>query len=142
MKKIGYRLLQIAGYLVLLGGVFDIAMTFYLNALPVTHLDYLKLKNEDVSVELKNLDNAFLRAIGGCIIGIGIGTLTIIYVSLRNRPKFSLIGILSMMTIGEGINATQMFLLRSPYFIFPLLCIIITWVGAMFWLLGNTRKLN
>lgn len=142
MKKIGYILLQISGYLILLGGINDFAMTFYTNSLPEPHLKYLKIRNEAVSFELENLDYSFLRAIGGCLIGIGIGALTIIYGSLRKKIKFSLVGLISMVTIGEGINTSQMLALSSPYFIFPLLCVIITWIGATFWWIGNKRELT
>jgi hypothetical protein len=141
MKKIGFILLQISAYLILLGAIADFAMTFYTSSLPEAHLQYLKLKNEAVSVELKNLDHFFLRAIGGCLIGIGIGALTIIYGSLKKKIKFSLLGLISMVTIGEGINASQMLMLSSPYFIFPLLCVIITWTGATFWVIGNRREI-
>lgn len=142
MKNIGYRLLEITGYLVLLGGLFDIAMTFYSNTLPTTHLSYLKLKDEFVSVELKSLDKALLRAIGGCLIAIGLGTLSIVHGGLKVTPIPSIIGILSMITIAEGINATQMFSINSPYFVFPLLCVMLTWVGALLWFFDNDRGLN
>ena len=140
MKKIGYILLQIGGYLILLGGVTDFAMTFFSNSLPAPHLKYLKIKNEAASFELKNLDYAFLRAIGGCLIGIGIGTLTIIYNSLREKTIWPLIGILGMVTVGEGINASQIFMLSSSYFVFPLACIIITWIGTALWWIGDKRE--
>ena len=140
MKKIGYILLQIGGYLILLGGITDFAMTFYSNSLPAPHLKYLNIKDEAASLELKNLDYAFLRAIGGCLMGIGIGTLTIIYNSLREKTIWPLIGILGMVTVGEGINALQIFTLGSQYFVFPLLCIIITWIGAALWLIGDKRE--
>ena len=142
MKKIGYILLQISGYLILLGGIADFAITFFTNSLPEPHLKYLKIKNEAVSFELKNLDHAFLRAIGGCLIGIGIGTLAIIYGSLKKKIKRPLIGLLSMVTIGEGINASQMFMLGSSYFVFPLLCVTITCMGATLWLIDTKRELN
>jgi hypothetical protein len=61
VKKVGYILLQVSGYLILLAGIADFAMTFYTNALPVQHLKYLKIKAESVSLELTTLDHAFSR---------------------------------------------------------------------------------
>jgi hypothetical protein len=58
MKKIGYILLQIGGYLILLGGITDFAMTFS-QTLCQPHLKYLKIENEAAPFELKNLDYAF-----------------------------------------------------------------------------------
>ena len=140
MKKIGYILLQIGGYLILVGGITDFAMTFYSNSLPAPHLKYLKIKNEAASFELKNLDYAFLRAIGGCLIGIGIGTLTIIYGSLREKTIWPLIG---MLEYGDSWGRHQC--LTNVYakfiiFCFPLACIIITWIGTALWWIGDKRE--
>ena len=124
------------------GGISDIAITFFLNSLPDAHVKYLKINNDTASVELINLDYAFLRAIGGCLIGIGIGALTIIYTILSKKIKWSLIGLIGMVTTSEGINASQMFIVQSPYFVFPFACIIITWTGAMLFWTGNKKGLN
>jgi len=139
VKKIGYILLQVSGYLILLAGIADFAMTFYTNALPVQHLKYLKIKAESVSLELTNLDHAFLRALGGCLVSIGIGTLALIYGGIRKKMKGSLAALLCMVTIGEGVNALQMFRLGSPYFVFPLLCVMAAWIGAGLWLFGKSE---
>jgi len=139
VKKIGYILLQVSGYLILLAGIADFAMTFYTNALPVQHLKYLKIKAESVSLELTALDHAFLRALGGCLVSIGIGTLALIYRGIRKKMKGSLVALLCMVTIGEGVNASQMFRLGSPYFVFPLLCVMVAWIGAGLWLFGKSE---
>ncbi|MEP6844692.1 MAG: hypothetical protein ABI861_01755 [Panacibacter sp.] len=137
MKKFGYILLQISAYLIIAGGIGDLMMTFLFDSLPASHLTYLKVKSEAVSIELKNLDHAFLRAIGGCIIAIGIGALTIIYGPIRKGLKQPIIPLLCMVTIGEGGNSLQMILVDSPYFYFPFICVIITWSGVVFWWYGN-----
>jgi len=51
-------------------------MPFFTQSLPEAHLQYLHIQNGDIHIELKNLDAAFIYAIGGCLIGIGIGALT------------------------------------------------------------------
>jgi hypothetical protein len=142
MKNIGYRFLIITGYFVLLGGLFDIAMTFYSSTLPTAHLSYLKLNDEVVPVELKSLHKALLGAIGGCLIAIGLGTLTIVHIGIKSAPKPSIIRILSMITIAEGINAIQLYLISSPYFVFPLLCVTLTWVGTLIWFFGKDSRLK
>ncbi len=142
MKKTGFILLQISGYLILAGGISDIAMTFFLNSLPEAHINYLQINKEAVSAELINLDFAFLRAIGGCLIGTGIGALTIIYTLLNKKVKWSLAGLVGMVTTGEGINASQMFMVHSPYFIFPVACVIIAWTGALLFWVGDKKKIK
>ncbi len=137
MKKAGYIILQIAAYFVLLGGIADFVMTFANHSLPASHLSYLHIRNSDVSPEFKNLDHAFIRAIGGCLIAIGIGALTIIYGPVRKGVRWPLLGLLTMVSFGEGGNTIQMLSVDSPYFIFPLTCLILIWTGAMFWWFGN-----
>ena len=139
MKKTGYILLQIAGYLILFGGISDLIITFSIDSLPASHLNYLNIKNNTVFPELKNLDNAFMRAIGCCLIAVSIGALAIIYGPIRKEIKYTLPWLVGMVTIGEGGNALQMFLIDSPFFLFPLLCVIITWAGAIFWWGGNKK---
>ena len=140
MKKVGYILLQIAACLVLLGGMADLLMPFFIHSLPEAHAKYLRLNNEDVSLELINFDHAFIRAIGGCLIAIGIGMITIIYGALKTQTRSVLIPLLLMVTTGEGINTLQMLSIHSPYFFFPLICLIFTWVGGIVWWVGNSRK--
>jgi hypothetical protein len=132
MKKTALILLQISGYLILLGGLLDFLAPFFSNALPASHLRFLKLKNELTTPGLTNLDHALLGAIGGCLIGVGIGSLTITYTSLSKNNRPALLGLLAMITISEGINASQIFVLSAPYFVFPLLCVLIAWLGAVF----------
>lgn len=132
MKNIGYRLIQIAGSLILLGGLFDVLMTFILHNVPKSHVDYLKLKDGSITTELQKLDQALLRAIGGCLIGLGIATLTIFSGRPKNMQRSSIFSTLSLITIAEGINGTQMILIHSSYFFYPLLCVLITWFGTLF----------
>jgi len=140
MKRKGYILLLVSAYLILIGGIADIAMTFYIPSLPQQHLAYLQMNDYAVPPALKNLDHFLLRAIGGCLIGIGIGALTLIYTSLKNNSKNIIWGLLGMITISEGINALQLVQLHSLYFIFPFICVILSWIGAMLWWYRNKEE--
>ena len=142
MKKTGYILLQIAGFLILLGGIGDLITTFLMSSLPATHLHYLDIKSKILPPKLINLEFAFMRAIGSCLIAISIGALTIIYGPIRKGIKSALLGLVSMVTIGEGGNTMQMFIVESPFFEFPLICLILTWIGAILWWFGHMRELK
>ena len=142
MRRVGYILLQISAYLILVGGIADLGLTFFADALPESHLKYLNIKNQMAPIELKNLDFALLRAIGGCLIGISIGALTIIYSGIRNKIKYTLLGLLTMVTISEGINFSQMLKVNSPYFAFPVVCVSFLWLGAILWHFGNKTNTN
>ena len=82
------------------------------------------------------MDAAFIRTIGGCLIGLGIGALTMIYTVLKQN-KQSLFGLLGMVTMGEGMNSSQMTFVRSPFFFFPFFCVVIMWMGDILYWFGK-----
>lgn len=137
MKKTGFVVMQVAIYLILLGGIGDIIYSFSVESIIPAHLDYLKITSQDVSPQLRNLDLGFMRGIGGFIIAIGIGALVILYSCVKNDNKFALWGMLVMITIGEGNNTLQMILLDSPFYAMPLFYLILLWIGAILWFMGN-----
>lgn len=139
MKRIGYIMMQVAIYLILLGGIGDMIYSFSVESIIPAHLDYLKISSQEVSPQLRNLDLGFMRGIGGFIIAIGVGALALLYLSVKNDNKFGLWAMLLMITIGEGNNTLQMILLDSPFFAMPLIYLIILWIGAVLWLVGSWR---
>lgn len=134
--------MQVALYLILLGGIADLIYTSSVETIIPAHLDYLNISDEEVSPELKNLDLAFMRGIGGFLVAIGVGGLVILYSSVKNGNKLALWGILLMITIGEGNNTLQMFLLDSPFYTMPLFYILLLWTGAFLWLLAPQNKMH
>ena len=102
-------------------------------------MDYLKINGQEISVELKNLDLGLLRAIGGLLVASGIGALIILSGQVKNGNKTALLGILFMMTIGEGNNAFQMYLLDSPFFAIPFGFLLLIWTGGVLWLSGKSK---
>ena len=134
MKKTGYIIMQIAVYLILLGGIGDIIYSFSVETIIPAHLDYLKISDKQVSPELRNLDLGFMRGIGGFIVAVGVGALALIYSGIKQGSKQALWGMLAMISIGEGNNVLQMYLLDSPFYLMPLTYIILLWIGALLWL--------
>ena len=70
MKNIGYRLIQIAGSLILLGGLFDVLMTFILHNVPKSHVDYLKLKTDLSPLNCRNLTKPFYAQSEDALLGL------------------------------------------------------------------------
>ncbi len=131
MKKTGYIILHIGTYLIILGGLVDIGYTFSVSGIIPAHMDYLKINDQEISLELKNLDLGLLRAIGGLLVASGIGALIILTGQVKNGNKPALLGVIFIMTIGEGNNALQMYLLGSPFFAFPLGFLALIWIGGV-----------
>ncbi len=138
MKKSGYIILHLGTYLIILGGLGDIGYTFSVSGIIPAHMDYLKINDQEISVELKNLDLGLMRAIGGLLVASGIGALIILSGQVKNGNKPALLGILFMMTIGEGNNALQMYLVDSPFFAIPLGFLLLIWTGGVLWLFGKS----
>ena len=140
MRKTGFIILQVAVYLILLGGIGDLAYTFSVESIIPAHLDYLKITSNEVTPELRNLDLGFMRGIGGLLIAIGIGGLALLYGPIKSGKKSALFGLLAMITIGEGNNVLQMYLLDSPFYIMPLAYLILMYIGAILWLNGANKN--
>ena len=113
------------------GGLVDIGYTFSVSGIIPAHMDYLKINDQEISLELKNLDLGLLRAIGGLLVASGIGALIILTGQVKNGNKPALLGVIFIMTIGEGNNALQMYLLGSPFFAFPLGFLALIWIGGV-----------
>ena len=137
MKKKGFIIMQVAIYLILVGGIGDIIYTFSVETIIPAHLEYLKISEQEVSSELRNLDLGFMRGIGGFLIALGLGALVILYTSVKKDNRIALWGMLLMLTIGEGNNVLQMILLDSPFYMMPLFYLILLWIGAVLWLRGQ-----
>jgi hypothetical protein len=139
LKTVGYIVLQVAIYLVLVGGIGDVVMTRAIGGIPQTHMNYLGLDKINVSAQLQGLDSALIRAVGGLLIAIALGSLAILYGQIKKGIYSGLLAIILMITVGEGNNAMQMAFINSPYFVYPLLCIALSWVGAILWWVGHDK---
>ena len=129
--------MQVAVFLVLLGGIGDVVYSFSVKTIIPAHLDYLQISAQAVSPQLKNLDLGFMRGIGGFTIAVGIGALTILYTLIKTDNRIVLWGMLLMITVGEGNNVLQMILLDSPFYAMPLFYLLLLWTGAILWFTGN-----
>ncbi len=69
---VGLMLLNLAGVLVIAGSLYDLLVP----AVPANHRDYLGDTEGALGERFAELDLAMLRSIGGCLMAIGITTLT------------------------------------------------------------------
>jgi hypothetical protein len=125
-RTIGLRILNCAAALVMLGGCFDMLIP----AVPANLLDYVKVARVDLSPQLSLLLLGLLRALGGCLLAIGITGLLIINGPLQRGERWASWAILTLIGLAEGINASQMWRFGSPYY-FPLAFVAMTSVGVM-----------
>jgi len=125
-QNVSLKILNCAAVLVMLGGCFDMLIP----AVPPNLLVYLGVPEADLSPHLSSLLLGLLRALGGCLLAIGITALLIINGPLKRGERWAAWALLILICISEGINASQMWRFRSPYYV-PLAFAALTVVGVM-----------
>jgi hypothetical protein len=108
-------------------------------AVPSNLVGYLGVTKADVSPQLSLLLLGLLRALGGCLLAIGIVGLLIINGPLKRGERWASWALLVLIGISEGINASQMWRFGSPYY-FPLAFVALTILGVL--LLPKHSKAN
>jgi hypothetical protein len=135
--QIGLVLVTVAAGLVGLGGCFDMALP----SVPSNLLAYVRMEKGDLSPELTALLLGVFRALGGCLLAIGVGALMIINGPLRRGERGARSVLLVLIGIAEGINATQMWRFGSPFY-FPLgmIALLVTGLGMLGRCGGDIRE--
>src|SRR3954465_13553165 len=125
-RKTALVILNFAAALVILGGCFDLLVPSVPSNLPA----YLQVAKKDMSPRLSSLLLGFLRALGGCLLAIGITALVISNGPLKRGERWAPWVLLILIGISEGINASQMWRFGSPNY-GPLAFVALTVVGLM-----------
>ena len=125
-RNAGLTILNCAAALVMLGGCFDMLIP----AVPANLLDYLKVTKAEMSPQLSSLLLGLLRALGGCLLAIGMTALLIINGPLRRTERWASWALLILIGLAETINASQMWRFGSPYY-FPLAFVALTVIGLI-----------
>ena len=138
--KLGNILLYVATTLMLIGGIGDVLFTYINPGMIPSHLDFLNIQEAEASPKLIALTHSMLRAIGGLLIALAIGSFFLLYF----RKSVSKIGATLVVTliilIGEGNNAWQMYMVESPLFWYPLSICIISLVGLVLAYFGERNS--
>jgi hypothetical protein len=111
-RTFGLTLLNIAGILVIVGGLYDLLVP----SVPLNHLAYLDATDEQLDQRLAELDLAMLRSIGGCLLAIGATTLVLTNGPIRRGEKWSRFTVAVLVGVSEGNNAYRMFPFDSPWY--------------------------
>jgi hypothetical protein len=112
--------LTVAGVCIAFGGLYD-AFTPRLPANLIIRCD----GNQQAARVIREL----LRALGGCLIGIGAAVGILANVVANKHESYAIILVLILVLPSEGMNTLGMYRVGSP-FIVPLLLILLTLVGV------------
>ena len=111
-RTISLRILNCAAGLVILGGCFDMLIP----SVPSNLREYLGISAADMSPQLSSLLLGLLRALGGCLLAIGITAVLIINGPLKRGERWASWALLLLIGLSESINASQMWRFGSPYY--------------------------
>ena len=122
----GLIVLNCAAGLVALGGCYDMLLP----AVPSNLVRYLGVARADVSPQLSALLLGVLRALGGCLLAIGITALVLVNGPIRRGERWAAWTLLILIGVSESINASQMWRFGSPYYA-PLGFVTLTVIGVL-----------
>jgi hypothetical protein len=112
--------LDASATLITLGGLYDVFTT----RLPANLLERC-----GANVDAQALVRALLRALGGCLVAIGVAVLILANGPLEHRQHWALGMILLLVVPSEGLNAAGMHRVGSPYYM-PIGFIVLTVSGV------------
>lgn len=118
-------LLNLAGVLVIAGASYDLLVP----SVPANHLAYLGAATEGLDPRYAELDLAMLRAIGGCLLAVGVTTIILANGPARRGEAWSLVTVALLVGVAEGNNAYRMYAFHSPWY-GPLGFAVLAIVGA------------
>jgi len=114
-------ILDISAALIASGGLYDVLTP----RLPANLLARCG-ENRDAQV----LARALLRALGGCLVAIGIGIAVLANGPVLRGERWALVLVLSLVLPSEGLNALGMWRVKSPYYV-PIGFILLTVAGII-----------
>ena len=120
-QTLGLVLLNLAGALVIVGASYDLLVP----SVPANLLAYLRVAGQ-LDSRFAQLDLAMLRAIGGCLLAVGITTLILTNGPVRRGERWARFTVAILVAVAELNNAYRMYPFHSPWygpFAFALLAI-------------------
>jgi hypothetical protein len=121
MPTIGQAVLEGAGGLIALGGLYDVLV-------PRLPTNLKAMCGEDA--RSSKLVRELLRALGGSLVGIGVAVVILASGFDRESRERTTVLILILVLPSEGMNTLGMLRVGSPYYV-PLALIVLTTVGLV-----------
>lgn len=129
MHRAAIITLDVSAAFITLGGLYDV----FTPRLPAN-----LLKPCGDSADARTLVRALLRALGGCLVAIGVAVLVLANGPLARGERWALGMILLLVVPSEGLNALGMWRVKSPYYV-PIGFILLTVAGVVLAALGSPR---
>lgn len=126
MQRIGYRMAQLGGLLMVAGGLLDLSIR---EMLP-HHAALLAPDTGAVPAGSAALVLALLRALGGALVAAGVAVLTLLWFARRTGIRAGYIGAAAVALLAEGPNTLGIRETGSPLFVAPLAFLLLVVIGC------------
>ena len=110
-SRTGLLLLNLAGVLIVSGGLYDI----FTPSMPPHELAFIQGAGEEPSAGAVILSRELLRALGGALVSVGLATLVLVNVPFRRGERWAGWTIAAVVCISEGVNAVGMARTGGPF---------------------------
>ena len=94
--RVALIVLNLSAILVVVGGSYDLLVP----ALPPHQLAFLGMTEDQLEPRTAQLLQAMFRALGGCLIAVGIGALFLINSGLRRGHHWATVAVITMVALG------------------------------------------
>jgi hypothetical protein len=112
-RMVGLVLLNAAGVMVIAGALYDLLVP----SVPANHLVWLGVTGGgQLDPRYAELDLAMLRAIGGCLLAVGVTALILANGPVRRGERWARLAIVVLVGVAEGNNAYRMYEFGSPWY--------------------------
>src|SRR5258706_12535669 len=135
-RRIGIIILYLAGVLVTLGSLFDL----FVPSVPSNHLSYVGVTDKQSANRFAVLDLAMLKALGGCLLAVGVTSLILTSGPIRRGDcRWARWAVLVLIGVAEGNNAYRMYPFGSPWYA-PLSFVLLAIFGVV--LVGSASSVR
>ncbi len=124
--RLALIVLNLSAILVLLGASYDL----FTPSLPAQQLVFLGVAENQLDPRTAQLVLALLRALGGCLIAVGISALFLVNYGVRRGRDWAAIAVVVLIWTAEGMNSIQMYRVGSPFWA-PLIPVGLTALGVV-----------
>jgi len=123
-RRLSLALLNASALLVVVGGLYDVLTP----GVPSHEIEFLRSMGEQPGPASLRLFRELLRALGGALIGVGVGMFALVNLPFRRGERWAAWTIGVLICASEGINAVGMARVGGPFWA-PLTFVLLALLG-------------
>ena len=124
--RVSIAVLNVGAVLLTLGGLYDLLTV----SIPELWSGVLGQSATNLPPQVARLLLALLRALGGALVAIGLGTLVLINGPFRRGDRWAAVAIVLLVVVAEANNAIQMWTTGATYYWVTLVYVVLVLAGV------------